>query len=786
MTNHWIDYKNSDVFLAFGANPAENHPLSMKWIERARTEKGAKLIVVDPRVTRTAAVADVYAPLRPGTNIAFIGAIINYALQNNLYHEEYVASYTNASYLINPEYSFEDGIFSGAGDGGERQVVYDRSTWSYQRDNDGNIIKDPTMSDPRCVLQLMKKHYERYDFAAVSSITGCPADKLEEVAKLYCSTAQRGKAGNVLYAMGVTQFTHGSQNVRVLACLQLLLGNMGIPGGGVNAQRGQANVQGSTDMAMLYHLIPGYMAPPQAGAHPTLADYNEKETPKSGYWSNKPKFFVSLLKAWYGDNAHSGNDFAYDYLPKLDGEDHSHIASYRNMKEGKIKGMISWADNPAVAGPSASSHRKDMEKLDWLLSIDIFESETPAFWKAPGVDPTKIKTEVFVFPASAPFEREGSVSNSGRWIQWRYEAKKPPGDARSDLWIVDKLFKAIRDEYSNDPDSFADPIMKLTWDYGEEPDAEKVALEINGRYTDSGQLVENFTKLADDGSTACGNWIYSGYYNNLSNPGCKKRVKEKSGIGTHADWSFAWPLNRRIIYNRCSADPQGNAWNPDIPLMWWDGESWQRNDVPDFNANVPPADTADKPFIMLPELQARLFSNTISDGPFPEHYEPAESPVKNAFSSRAQFNPVARVWYKDHLAPVGDENYPYVMSTYRVTEHWQSGAVTRNVPWLNELMPELFIEMSPTLAKELGVKNGDKVAVSSYRKHEITAVACVTPRIKPLLVHGKLREIVGMPFHWGYQGLSRGAVVNDISPAIGDANTGIPEYKAFLCNVRKV
>ncbi len=786
MTNHWIDYKNSDVIMAFGCNPAENHPISMKWIERARAERGAKLIVVDPRFTRTAAVADLYAPIRPGTNIAFLGYIINYILSNELYHKEYVLNYTNATYLVNPDYSFKDGLFSGALEAEDRVVIYDKSSWSYQLNEDGSIKKDPAAKDPQSVLQLMKKHYERYDLQTVSKITGCPSEKLKAVAELYASTGQAGKAGNILYAMGITQFTHGSQNVRAIACLQLLLGNIGIPGGGVNAQRGQANVQGSTDMAMLYHLLPGYLNMPKAAQHENLAAYLEKETPSSGYWANKPKFLISMLKAWYGDAATKENDYCYDYLPKLDDKDRSHIGMYKYMGEGEIKGMICWADNPAVTGPSASDKRNYTKNLDWLVSIDIFENETAAFWKEPGVDPTKIDTEVFLLPASASYEREGTVANSGRWIQWRYQAQEPLGDAKTDLWIVDRLFKAIRAEYEKNPGPFPDPILNMVWDYGEEPDANKVAMEINGYDTRTGTLIQDFTNLADDGSTACGCWIYSGYYNNTTNPACKSRIKEETGIGTNAQWAFAWPLNRRIIYNRCSADPQGKPWNPEIPLMWWDGSTWQRNDVPDFNANVPPDATAQSPFIMLPEQQARLFANTMADGPFPEHYEPAESPIRNLLSTTVQFNPVSKIWYENHLAEAGDDNYPYIISTYRVTEHWQSGIMTRNTPWLNELMPELFIEISPTLAEKLNIKNGDKVLVSSYRKKEIAAIACITPRLKPLLINGELREIVGMPFHWGYMGLNRGDIVNDLVPSIGDANTSIPEYKAFLCNIRKV
>jgi formate dehydrogenase-N alpha subunit len=779
MTNHWIDYKNADVIMNIGGNTAENHPISMKWIEKAR-ERGAKLIVVDPRITRTAAVADVYAPIRPGTNIAFLSGIINYALENKLYHEEYIKYYTNASSLINPEFSFHDGLFSGAKEV-DGKIVYDKSTWSYQTDAEGNILKDETLENPNCVFQLMKKHFSRYDVDTVCSITGCPKDKFLEVADVYCSTGKPGKAGTILYAMGITQFTHGSENVRAIAILQLLLGNMGIPGGGVNAQRGQQNVQGSTDMAILYHIMPGYIGHPKAAAHPTLQDYIEKETPATGYWSNKPKFLISMLKAFWGDKATAANDFCYDYYPKLDAKNRSHIGMYKYMGEGEIKGMICWADNPAVSGPSASSKRGYTGKLDWQVMVDIFENETATFWKEPGKNPAEIGTEVFLLPAALHIERDGTVANSGRWIQWRNKAYESPGDCKPDLWIVDKLYKAIRKAYEEDPGPFADPILNLNWDYGDEIDIAKVCKEINGYNTNTGDYVTNFTELADDGSTACGCWIFSGYYNSDNDPPCKRRTRETEGIGTNANWSFAWPLNRRIIYNRCSSDPSGRPWNPDIPLLWYENGEWKRNDVPDFNANVPPENTARGPFIMNPELQARFFAPGMAEGPFPEHYEPWESPVDNAMSS-IQYNPAITVWYPD--AHGDKEQYPYIATSYRMTEHYQTSVVTRNLPWLNELMPELFVEISPSLAEKIGIKNGDRVIVESKRG-QFEAPACVTSRLQPLIVNGTEQEIVGMFWHWGYACMSKGPIANDITPSIGCANTDIPEYKAFLCNIKK-
>lgn len=780
MTNHWIDYRNSDVIMCIGLNMAENHPISMKWVNRAR-ERGAKFIVVDPRFTRTAAVADTYAPIRPGTDIAFIGGIINYVLENKLYHEEYVRNYTNASYLIHPDYKFNDGLFSGW-DGKK----YDKNTWAYQKDAEGNILKDPALKDPRCVFQLLKKHYSRYMPDVVSQITGCPVDKLLEVARTFGSTGYPGKAGNICYAMGITQHTYGSQNCRILCMLQLLLGNIGIAGGGVNAQRGESNVQGSTDFAILYHILPGYLATPEAGQHPTLKDYLEKKTPKTGYWSNTPKFLISLLKAWWGEYASKENDFCYDYLPKLDGKNHSHMAIFEAVHNGEVKGIFAWGQNFAVGGPKAAWEREALGKLDWLVVVDMFETETAAFWRRPGVNPTTIKTEVFLLPAAGSYEKQGSIANSGRWIQWRYEAVRPPGEAKSDLWIVNRLFHAIRAEYKKGG-AFPNPILELNWDYGhdEEPEIEKVAVEINGYAVGGGQPLLNFTKLAADGSTACGCWIYSGYYNNYADPPAKRRDNsDPTGIGLFPNWAFAWPLNRRIIYNRCAADPSGKPWDEESWVVKWDGAKWLTRDEPDFKADTnPPRETANTPFIMLPELQARLFAEGLAEGPFPEHYEPMESPVKNILSSQ-QTNPCLVKWGTD-FAAVGSREYPYVGTTYRVCEHWQSGIMTRSSPWLCELMPNMFVEISSRLAAEKGIDNGNLVEIRTPR-NTIKAIACVTNRLQPLSINGKVVEVIGLPWHWGYQGYARGDSANLLIAHVGDANTTIPEYKAFLCNIRRV
>lgn len=807
MTNHWNDYQHSDVIMAIGGNTAENHPISMKWIGRARATKGAKLICVDPRYNRTAAVADLHVPIRPGTNIAYLGGLINYIIQNERYHKEYVEHYTNASYLVDERFSFDEdtGLFRGAEPDPIRNATkYNMEDWQYQTDGGGNILKDPTLTSPNCSFQLLKKHYSRYTIDTVSRITGTPTDVLEQSYDLFSSTGQPGKAGNILYAMGITQFTHGAQNVRAVALVQLLLGNMGIAGGGVNAQRGQSNVQGATDMAMLYHIIPGYNPTPQQGTHATLADYLARTTPKKNWWSNRPKYVVSLLKAFYGANATAANEFGYQWLPKLDGLDHSHIPAYKYMRDGEVEGLICVADNPLVGGSSSRAKLGYQKNLKWLVSVDVVENETASFWKGPGMNPAEIDTEVFILPAAFSYEREGEKANSGRWIQWQWKAQDPPGSAKADLWIVNEMFKKLQALYQAEGGTVPEQITMMNWDYdgpNSQIDIVKVCREINGYRVADGTLVTNFVGLQDDGSTACGNWLYSGYYNDLSNPPTKKRIREREGLGFHRDWAFAWPLNRRIVYNRASCDLQGKPWNPNAPVIWWDAAQgrWVGNDVPDIPGSWTFDYSTENPFIMLPEGVGRLYSigyqaiGGLLDGPLPTHYEPADSPVQNLLYPRATYSPVSQRFYEDHTVETDEERqrYPHIATSYRVVEHYQSGAVTRNMPWLVEMMPEMFVEISEEHAEELGVTNGDMLIVESKRLYKdgvqgnIMAKACVTKRIRPLIINGERKHIVGMPFHWGFMGLSTGASANDLTPSVGDPNTTIPEYKAFLCNVRR-
>lgn len=807
MTNHWIDLKNSDCIFVIGANPAENHPASMYWVNAA-IDKGAKLVVVDPRFTRTAAKAHIYAPIRSGTDIVFLGGMINYILENELYHKEYVVNFTNAATLISPDFKGPadlDGLFSGYD---PTKRAYDRSTWAYQRDADGNIKRDETLQDPNCVFQLLKKHYARYTPDVVSRITGCPKDQFLKVTETFATTGEPGKSGTILYAMGQTQHTVGSQNVRAIAILQLLLGNIGVPGGGVNALRGESNVQGSTDMGVLFHVLPGYIGTPAAASHKDLAEYIQKETPKTSYWANKPKFLVSLLKAWWGAAATKENDFYFDYLPKRAG-DHSWISLFHALAEGKIKGMFLMGQNPAVSGPNTRMERKSLGNLDWMVVMELFETETAGFWHAPGVDPKDVKTEVFLLPAADALEKAGSIVTSGRLIQWRPAVARAPGDAQTDIWILDRLMKAVKQAYAGSTAAKDKGILDLVWDYGDPPDPERIAMEINGYWAadvvddkgnvvgKKGDLFTTFGVLRDDGTTACGCWIYAGYFATADDgegrrlPACKRRgTKDPGGLGTYPYWGWVWPINRHIIYNRCSADANGKPWSQEKALIWWDENQkrWVGYDVPDFVPTRAPTDPGGKdPFIMLTDGKGWLFG-PLADGPFPEHYEPLESPVKNLLSG-TQNNPVIKLWTTDQDKEIGDrvgtaDKFPIVATTYRLVEHWQAGAMSRTLPWLAEAQPDLFVEMSKDLASRKGIRNGDKVVVTSARG-EITAVAIVTDRVQPMVVDGKKVDLVGMPWHFGWAGIATGDVVNDLTPHVGDPNTMIPEYKAFLVDIRK-
>jgi formate dehydrogenase major subunit len=820
MTTNLIDIQHADVIMAT-SNMAENHPVGFQWVMKAK-ERGAKLIHVDPRFTRTSAAADLHVPIRSGTNIVFFGGLINYAIRNTLYFKDYVTHFTNASFLIDPAFKTAtdlDGLFTGFD---EAKRTYDRSSWKYQLDGEGNPKRDLTLKDPHSVFQLLGRHYSRYTPDMVERVCGIPKAKFEEVARLYCGTSGPEKTGTITYALNLTQHTNGVENIRSLCMLQLLLGNIGRPGGGVVALRGHANVQGATDLELLYHELPGYMAQPLRDMHPDFKTYNEKETPKGGYWVNKPKFFVSLLKAFYGDAATEKNDYGYDWLPKrasADAYSHQHI--FVDMYNGKIKGFLADGQNPAVGGPNAKLARSAMQRLDWLVVADVFLTETAEVWKAPGTNPKDVKTEVFFLPMVPAAEKDGSLTNTMRLIQWHEAAVKPPGDCTSDAALIVRLAHRLQKLYAGSRKERDRGFLAANFTYGkdpEEPEMVQVLKEINGYATrdiqakdgklvyKKGQAVSTFAHLADDGATAAGCWIYTGVINEtadgklINKAAARKPADEKDYLG-HG-WGFAWPANRRIIYNRAAADLQGKPWSERKKLVWWDPEAagatpetkgkWVGLDVPDFNPVLAPdAKNGDKPFIMRTDLVGALFGPLV-DGPFPEHYEPIESPVKNLLSRR-QNNPVAKVWtvpdQKNELAPVGSADYPYVITTYRLTEHHLSGVMSRYLPMLAELHFAHFTEISHELAKELGIQNGDMVTVMSPRG-KIHVKAMVTNRLKPFMLDGKTIHQIGVPWHWGYNGIeglpgSKGDITNDLSATVGDPTVFIQETKAFVCNVKK-
>ena len=840
MTNHWIDFKNADVILIMGANPAENHPVSFRWIMKAK-DAGAKVITVDPRFTRSAAKSDLYAPLRSGTDIAFLGGLINYIIQNKLYFEQYVRDYTNSAYLVSGDFKMPGelaGLFSGYD---PKKRSYDTKSWSFQKNADESVMKDPTLQDPNSVFQLLKKHYSRYTPELVSKTTGTPTEKLLEVYKLYSSTGKPDKAGTSLYAMGWTQHTVGTQNIRAMSIIQLLLGNMGVAGGGINALRGESNVQGSTDHGLLFHILPGYIPVPSADLK-DLAAYNEKNTPKSkdpqsaNWWQNRPKYITSYLKAIYGAKATKENDFGYAWLPKLDpGMNASWLMIFDNMVKGKFNGFFAWGQNPACSGSNSNKVRSALSKLDWMVTTNLFDNETASFWKGPGMDPATIKTEVFFLPAAASFEKEGSITNSGRWAQWRTAAVKPLGQSKPDAEIIHELFQKLKAMYAKDGGALPEQLTNLTWNYGfkradgtiKSVDIHAVAKEINGYFLEDvedkpkplkpgekappppppgapkkllgkkGELVGGFAQLQADGTTSCGSWIFCQSYNEKGNMMARRVKKDPTGLGMFPEWAWCWPVNRRIIYNRASCDPAGKPYNLKKAVVYWNPVAVQPTgalgawvgDVPD-GPWPPMADEKEgrKPFIMRSDGVAAIFGAGLKDGPFPEHYEPVECPVPENFFSKQMTNPASKIFsdanIKEDILATCDVRFPLVATTYRVTEHWQTGVMTRNTPWLLELQPRQFCEISVELAKEKNISNGDILEVSSARG-KIEAVAMVTPRMKPFKIGDRIVHEVGLPWCFGWHTPGVGDSANLLTPTAGDANTMIPETKAFMVGIAR-
>ena len=837
MTTHWCDFQNTDVIMNIGSNSVENHPVSAKWLNKAH-ENGAKWIVVDPRYTRTAEMADIYCPIRPGTDIAFYGGLYNYIIENDLWQHEYVLNYTNASYLLDPDFEFdpETGLFSGWD---EETGTYSAASWHYQVEEevewdtseDGAYAwavadgvpeftppvkevpkRDETLEDPMCVWQQFKQHYSRYDMDTVCSICGMDKETLELVYSTYASTGAPDKSGVILYALGQTQHTYGAQNTRAMSVLQLLLGNVGVAGGGVAALRGEPNVQGATDMGMLVNELPGYLKWPNTTGRKSLRDWLEGETYSDGYYTNKPKFMVSFLKEWFGDNATVDNDYGYDWLPKVPSEvgaqDYTHISTFELMSSGVIKGYFNWGMNPCHSAPNAGFARRSMANLDWLVVTDQVPTEAATFWKAPDMTPADIQTEVYYLPCALIYEKPGTILNSGRWIQWRYQAVDPWEEAKPDYEIVDLLWREIVRLYEEEGGANPDPVLNLKWDYYVDGkiDPRPVSWALNGYRVDGTDcnttsddpqvdLLAGYSEMAADGSTACGMWIYSGFWNNSDapldpsqQPIGRRDNTDESGLGLYSNWAFAWPNNRRILYNRASADPEGKPWNPDKVLVEWTGDEWRQVDVGDFTtaSNGEPVPPNNNAFFMLWEQNARLESYGMVDGPLPEHYEPFETPLSENIMNGSLNNPT---FLGKNYASTGHgtvDEYPIVATTYSVTEHWQTGGQSRACPALVEAMPTQFIEISEELAAEKGIASGDKVHVWNNRG-SVVVDAVVTKRMKPLTVNGKTQHQIGLTHHYGWAGVfgTSDSMVNDLTPNVGDPNSQTPEYKAFLVNIEK-
>lgn len=800
MTNHWIDIKNADVVLIIGSNAAEHHPVSFKWIMRAK-DNGAALIHVDPKFSRTSARCDYHVPLRSGTDIAFLGGMVNYILESNSYFHDYVVNYTNASFIVGKGYDFKDGLFSGY-DAKARK--YDQSKWGFEKGPDGAPLRDATLKHERCVFNLMKKHYSRYTLKNVSDITGVSEENLLKVYKQFCATGKSDKAGTILYALGWTQHTVGVQNIRCSTLVQLLLGNIGVAGGGINALRGEPNVQGSTDHALLYHVLPGYIGLPLAPWQ-TLAQFNKANTPvtkipnSANWWGNRPKYFASLLKGWYGEEAKPENDFCYGLLPKGEpGADYSYMYVMDKMYQGKIKGGFVFGVNPMNSFPNTNKMRKALDNLDWMVCAELHNSETTDNWHRPGVDPKKMKTEVFLLPSAHRVEKAGTISNSGRWLLWFDKAVEPAGEARNFADMFVPLINKLRELYKAEGGKLPEALLKMNWP--EKYDPEEWTRRINGffwadtkignRLYKKGDLVPAFGNLQADGSTSSLNWLYTGSYTEDEGNKSKRRdptqTPMQAAIGLYPNWSWCWPVNRRILYNRASVDLNGKPYNPKKAVIEWDGKKWV-GDVPD-GPWAPQADTKNGKlaYIMTTDGYAQLYGPGRLDGPFPEHYEPAETPVAQHPFSKQLSSPVYKFHTSDmdKLAKAADPKYPIVLTTYSMTEHWCGGGETRNVPNLLEAEPQLYVEMSPELAKEKGIANGDGVIVESARGR-VEAIAMVTVRIRPFKVMGKTVHLIGMPFAYGWTTPKCGDSTNRLTIVACDPNTTIPEAKACCVNIRK-
>ncbi|HUA09284.1 MAG TPA: formate dehydrogenase-N subunit alpha [Candidatus Acidoferrales bacterium] len=803
----WVpDLANADCILIEGSNFAEAHPVAFRFVMQAK-ERGATIIHVDPRFTRTSAVADIYAPMRSGTDIVFLGAIVNYVLANERYFKEYVAAYTNAPYIVSE--SFEDtedldGVFSGLD---SEKGVYDFSSWSWERDEAGHIKTDPSMQNERCVLNLLRRHFSRYTPEMVERVCGTPREQFLKIAELIAKNSGRERTTAFAYAVGWTQHTNGVQFIRTAAILQLLLGNIGRPGGGILALRGHANIQGATDIATLYDSLPGYLPMPSAKRNEqTLDAYLAANTKKTGFWSNTPKYMISLLKAFYGDAATAENGYCFEYLPQLIG-DHSTLPTTFAMKDGTVKGYIVIGQNPGASGQNTELTKAALERLDWFVNIDSYDNETVSFWRREGANPSEIATEVFFLPAATVLEKDGTMTQTSRLLQWHDKAVEPAGESKSDAWYLNWFATRLKELYAGSTDPKDRPILDMTWNYEHddpherakgEPSVLKVLQEINGYYTATGEQVAGFADLKDDGSTACGGWIYSGVCPDKQTN--RARSRDASGDYTALKWGYAWPANRRTLYNRASADPDGNPWSERKKYVWWDASAgkWTGIDVPDFPLTKNPATPGNPdalgmdfhsgadPFIMMLEGKGQIFvpGGALKDAPIPAHYEPQQSVVKNELYGQ-QSSPVFGSYDRrdnPYNKPI-DDAFPYVLTTYRLTE--MSGIMTRYVPWLAELQPAAFCEIDPQLAVEKGIASGDWVTISTALG-EMEARALVSGRMRPLRL-GKGRRVhqIGVPYNYGSMvGFARGDSVGNLIPISLEPNVSIHESKTLTCNIR--
>ena len=881
MTNGWVDIKNTDMMLIMGGNPAEAHPCGFKWVVEARRQRNAKLIVVDPRFQRTASQADIFCQIRAGSDIAFLGGLINYALENNRFNKEYVTNFTNAPLIVKKGFKLaEDGVFSGL-DTTASPPKYDVSSWNYEEG--GNLTGtaaaaiaagdgpatpetaakaspssaqatgqgpgqghtgggpagakggagapalppdtsyDLSLEHPRCIFQLLKKHYSRYTPEMVSSITGIPADQCKKAWDLFTSIRKDGdakKVATIIYAVGWTQHSFGSQIIRTAAMIQLLMGNVGRAGGGVNALRGHSNIQGATDLAGIFDILPGYLKVPTP-ADQDWATYSKRITPTASkpkewdsfnYWSNTPKFAVSFMKAMYGDAAKKENNWALNYLPKIDRK-YSWVEQWDNMFQGKIKGVMSFGMNGVAIGPNSQKNIDALKKADWLVVGEIYADETSSFWESPGItddEKKQIKTEVYRLPCAGFAEKDGTFVNSARWLQWKWAAVDPPGEAKLDQEIIARIFLGVRALYQKEGGKFPDPILNATWAYTNpnNPSLSEVAKEINGKAladlhddkqtpTDikAGQQLPGFAWLKDDGTTTSGNWIYCGSWTEAGALTQRRDPSDPSGLGIHPNWAWSWPANRRVLYNRASCDVSGKPWDPSRKQIWWNEATgkWAGNDVPDFKPDSNPKDHMG-PFIMNPEGLGRIFVPLagMADGPFPEHYEPIESPLANPLHPNQSNNPVVKKYSTDKdKYGTPEQGFNIICTTYRLTEHYHYW--TKNNPMNMQLVPEPFVEIPKELADKLNIKGGDKLKISSIRS-SYYAKAMVTGRIKGMQLAGKSEKTyqIGIPIHWGYRGINDGrpdnerVLANNLSPTVTDPNAYTPEFKGFLVKIEKV